>query len=646
MRNLFLILLAAAAAFAQASGPRRGAWNVEHYNIDAEIDPRTQSVKATAEIRMIALEDRQSDIVLELNDALRVNRVTDEKGSSLSFNKGPKENQFTVSFAGNFAKGAATGIKVSYDGRLAGEEESPVYGIRFAAIRSTHAFLLYPARWFPVNDYTTDRYTMTLRVTAPEGYKPISSGMDARSGNATVFETRSPGFPGSLALVQGEGQKVSGQGANSTFYLRDAKSQAQAYGEEAGKMLAHFASVYGMPPSSNLTFVETERGAPAGYSTPGVIYLSPGSIASGLNVRLLANQIARQWWGNLISTTSRNNLWITNGLARYSEVSYIEQANGPGAADLEVKDIYIDSLTADQVPLAQSGRFEDYSPEFVAATSAKGAAVFNMLRSVLTDKLFPQFLKELATNYANKSVGTPDVRQVAEKVSGQSLDYFFIQWIESSGAPEFKLEYTVFRTARGFRIVGKVKNDLDTFRMPVDLKIETEGNPEFKTIEVIGASSEFTVDTFGKPKSVVLDHNSRLLRVSDPIRVSVAIRKGEQLAEVGEFEDALKEYQKALDVNRASSIAHYRVAESFFQRGNYQAAANEFREVLNGDLEPKWTEVWSRINLGKIFDVTGQRERAVNEYNLAIRTKDNTQGAQEEAAKYLQTPYKRQSRAE
>jgi hypothetical protein len=53
--------------------------------------------------------------------------------------------------------------------------------------------------------------------------------------------------------------------------------------------------------------------------------------------------------------------------------------------------------------------------------------------------------------------------------------------------------------------------------------------------------------------------------------------------------------------------------------------------------------VWSRIHLGKIFDTTGQRERAVNEYNLALRTKDNTQGAQEEAAKYLKEPYKRAS---
>jgi tetratricopeptide (TPR) repeat protein len=99
-------------------------------------------------------------------------------------------------------------------------------------------------------------------------------------------------------------------------------------------------------------------------------------------------------------------------------------------------------------------------------------------------------------------------------------------------------------------------------------------------------------------------------------------------------------------VNRNSSLAHYRIAEIFFLQSNFQAAANEFREALNGNLDPKWTEVWAHLNLGKIFDITSQRERAVSEYTLAVRTKDNTQGAQEEAARYLKTPYERKKAAE
>ena len=64
-------------------------------------------------------------------------------------------------------------------------------------------------------------------------------------------------------------------------------------------------------------------------------------------------------------------------------------------------------------------------------------------------------------------------------------------------------------------------------------------------------------------------------------------------------------------------------------------------ESLNGDGEPKWTEVWCHIQLGKIYDLTGQRERATNEYRQALLTNDNTQGAQDEARKYLGAPYQR-----
>jgi hypothetical protein len=74
---------------------------------------------------------------------------------------------------------------------------------------------------------------------------------------------------------------------------------------------------------------------------------------------------------------------------------------------------------------------------------------------------------------------------------------------------------------------------------------------------------------------------------------------------------------------------------------NWQSAANEFREATNGDLDPKWTEVWSHIYLGKIFDISDQRDRALNEYRFALRTKDNTQGALEEAQKYTTTKFER-----
>jgi tetratricopeptide (TPR) repeat protein len=455
------------------------------------------------------------------------------------------------------------------------------------------------------------------------------------------FRFAEPSFPGSIAIVQGEPVRSASQGVTTTVYFRSASGVANQYGEETGKVVGFLSGIFGPAPRPNLTLVETDAGTPNGYAAQGLIFLSPRAIGTQVNPRLVANQVARQWFGAVVSPATRNHMWLQNGPARYSELMYLENLSGPGALESEIRDTYIEALTLDNIRVIDSGRLEDYSPEFWAATAGKGAAVLHMLRYLVGDDKFAQALKTFVAQNAWKSATTDDFRRAVETVSGQKLDYFFLQWIESSGAPEFKLEYTTFRTTKGFRVMGKVSQDLDLFRMPVEMRIETEGNPEDKKVEVSGTSSEFVVETFGKPKRVILDPNNRLLRYSNPIRVAVAIRKGEQLVEIGEFTEALREYQKALDVSRNSSLAHYRVGEVFMLQNNYQSAANEFREALQGDLEPRWTEVWAHINLGKIFDITSQRERAVNEYRQAIRTKDNSQNAQEEASKYLNQPYER-----
>lgn len=657
LRRPIRITALAAGVFALATGlfaqERRATSriDIEQYTIEAEITPNTSTVAAKASVKFTPVDDNVTSASFELNNALNVSRVVDEQGKQIQASRNQQDFTVRLSFDQPLAKGKPVTVTFYYDGRLTGQEDSPVYGIKFAAIHPDYGYLMYPARWFPVSGYTTDRFGADMKVTVPMGYSVVGSGIDSKqtAADKNMFEFRldRASFPGSIAVVKDQPVKVSSESVNTAMYLRGPEAElVQQYGTEVGKIMSFFTGTFGLPPSANLTVVETENGAPNGYAAPGLIFLAPRAITRNVNSRLLANEVSRQWWEELVSPTTRNHLWLSNGLATYSEMLWSEHNSGAGALETQMESEMVGALTIDQVPIIQSARMEDYSPELWALTGSKGASVFNMLRYVIGDEKFFQTLKEYSKQYAWKSANTDDFKKIAETVSGQDLGYFFIQWIESSGAPQFKLEYTVFRTTKGFRVMGKISQDLDTFRMPVDLKIITEGDPEEKRVEVVGTSSEFSVDTFGKPKNVVIDASNRVLRYSDQVRVAVAIRKGEQFAELSEFSEAIKEYQKALETNRQSSLARYRIAEVEFLQQTWQQAANDFREALNGDLTPKWTEVWAHINLGKIFDVTGARDRAVNEYNLAIRTKDDTQGAQEEASKYLKTPYERQKRVE
>ena len=638
------VALAAGSALAQQD--RRSRIDVDHYTIDADINLKAQSITAKVAVKFTPLDDRTQYATFELNGALNVSKVTDDKGTAVSFSRSNQDNTVRLTFDPPLPKSQPVTLVFNYDGHLTGSEDSPVYGIKFAAIQPDHAFLLYPARWFPVNGYTTDRFSADMNLTVPADARAIGSGIETSSaagGKKTyTFQFTRSAFPGSIAVVTGDPVKSNVEGINSTLYFRGpARDMAGSYGEEISKIMNYFTGLFGIAPYANLTVVETDTESPNGYAAPGILFLSPGGIGSAVNARMLANQISRQWWEQQVSPVSRNHLWLENGMAAFSEALWTEHDKGAAAYDSLMKDNAVAALTVDNVPMIQAAREEDYSPELWALTASKGAAVMNMLRYVVGDQKFFAALKAYVQDNAWKSVSTEDLRKAMEQASAMDLRGFFIQWVESSGTPEFKLVYTVFRTQKGFRVTGQITQDLDTFRMPVEIKIETEGNPETQRVDVVGTSSEFSIDTFGKPKSVAIDPDNHVLRLSPGIRVAVAIRRGQQFAEISEFSEALREYQKALETQRNNSLAHYRIAEVYFLQNNYQSAANEFREALNGDLDPKWTEVWSHISLGKIFDLTGQRDRAVNEYTQAQRTRDNTQGAQDEVQKYLRTPYDR-----
>jgi aminopeptidase N len=330
-------------------------------------------------------------------------------------------------------------------------------------------------------------------------------------------------------------------------------------------------------------------------------------------------------------------------MCRYAELLYLEDTTGKTAFQSALTDVEAGALAYDTEPLTTLGRLDPFSPQFQSMTLEKGAMVYHMLRWEMGDDVFFQFLRTILMQYADKPVRTSNVQHIAEAQSKLQLTPFFTQWLDGTGAPEFTDNYSVFRLGKGkgFRIVGSVSQDLDLFSMPVELRIETEGKSEERRVDLSGTESRYSIETFGRPRRITIDPENWLLKTTPDLDVRVAVLRGQQDVAQGDLVGAIAEYQKALASNRGSSLANYRLAEVFMTQKNYQNAANSFRDALRGDLDPKWTEVWSHVNLGRIFDLTGQRERAVNEYRQAVQTNDNTQGAVNEARALMQKPYKR-----
>ncbi len=385
--KISLALAAAALACAPACAPlfgqaaRQQRIDVQDVAGDIRIDPKAQTLSATVKIQFVALDDTNS-VSFELNNALSLDKVTDGQDRQIQASRQQQDMSVRLSLPQAVAKGQQGTLTFTYDGKLTGDEESPVFGIKFAAIHPDYAYLMYPARWFPVNEYTTDRFRADFKVSVPMGYKVLGSGVDSMEPASdgmtsnTCWKFTQASFPGNLAVVKSDsGNTISSGGVSTTLHFRDSAAMAGAYGEEFARAMSFFGDLYGAPPKRDLTVVETEAGAPNGYAAPGLIFMSPKGIGSSVNLKVVANQVARQWCEVETSPSTRNHMWIENGLARFSELLYVDHVNGSGAFDQELHDTYVTALTVDQPPLIQSARLEDYSPEFWAATAGKGGAV-------------------------------------------------------------------------------------------------------------------------------------------------------------------------------------------------------------------------------------------------------------------------------
>jgi hypothetical protein len=607
--------------------------------------------------------------VFELNNDLRVTRVYDEKSQPLALERVTQDSTVRVPLPAGLSKDSSMTLTFEYEGQLESADNSPVPGLKLAYIGDDTSYLFYAGRWFPVSGYGLNRFTSTISVTIPAHMLAIGSGKMTGSDAAAskkpnailptktfTFVSDKPSFPGTIVAGVFQEYKSDEAGMNLHVYFKPThQSLAPAYTTTAVQEFTYFITLYGLPQSQKLNVVELPGDTLPYLWAPEIAGLAGPSITEKTNYRLLADAIAHQWWGVSVSPASKDDWWLSDGFSRYSEAMYVENAAGAAGLEEAVKDMSVGALAYDTVPLSSAGKLDIFSTEFQSLATDKGAMILHMLRWVLGEDKYNKTMREFAGQFAGKSATMDDFKTIAERNYGDQLTWFFSQWLDSTGAPEFKVKYTTYRLGGiaakdagtkddkypGFRVTGEISQDLDLFRMPVDLRIDTDGKTENKRIEVVGTTSPFSIETFGRPRRIAVDPDHHVLTNSTDVKLRASILRGQAMQQQGDLSGALVEFNKALDLNKNSSLAHYRIAEVFFYQRNYQSSANAYRAAIDGDGEPRWTEVWSHIQLGKIFDITGQRERAVGQYRQATQTNDNTFGALEEARKYLQKAYER-----
>ena len=726
---LLATLFAVASALAQAPNAPLSAPIVEegpefratHYEITASIDPATQTLTADAKVDFVALAPSHV-VQVELHPNLNISALKSSSGKIIASERDDQNPLILrVTLGGLVPTGEKVTIDFQYSGPLVNEENSPVRGITLASINSQGAYLLLPARWFPLTDYPSNRFTAVFNISVPQNFAVVGTGVASApttlagsvplpapapakaNGPAPIpiigaetapadlrqpppppvqhllytFRVNHPEAAGTFVAGALQLNPVKAEGLDVLAYVPVAAAgTAQPYGQMASNIATYFTDQWGQLPDSTISVAQLPDGTLPSFTAPGLVLISHRLWTPTPNPVLLANLIASQWWGVQVMATTPNDVWVTDGLARYAGALYAEETNGVDDMDRAVTDFAVGALMfEDAAPIAEAGRLAPYSDPYRSVVVNKGAMVFHMLRAQLGDDVFHQLLRDFYARYQGGSASIADFeamaiargaalppakipatgtgsavlsagnssRAVTTPSGPLNLRPFFSQWLHSTGVPEFSLQYIVYRVPKGFKVVGKITQALDFFNMPVEVEVLTEGNPEYKMIDVTGTSTDFVIETFGRPtpNGVRLDPHNHILKSSPALRVRAIIATGEDLAEQGRFYEAVKQYEDALNLQASNALASFRMGEAFFYQKNYAASAQAFRNSLDGETDSttKWVDVWAHIYLGKIYDISGDRTRAVNEYSKARQTNDDTSGAQAEAQKYLKQPY-------
>jgi len=655
-----LLLTIVATGSAQQPAPQSQAsrFDVTNYRIEAQIIPDQHMLRAGADITLVPLDATRS-VVFELNGSLKVEGIEKDGRELTGFVQDPVGvgalgPSVRIDLGQVVPANVPVTLRMRWSGALVSPEGGPLATKRLAYVGQEGSYLMYASRWFPFHDYAADRATSDITLIVPAGLQvagtsddPVVAQPVPKDGVVRYrFVHRQPALVGNFAAGQYINKNLRfGRYDLQLYALPGNEKRIDAFAELAGRVLEYYSKQYGAPLfGSKLVFIQIDDESLDTYSGPGIVFLSAKMFDTTRPVpeEKIEREIAYQWWGQSVGLKSFDDAWLSQGLAEWSAFAFRESTLSAGPLDGAQREQQERALTFEQTAsIARApSALDDQSAAYQSIVFYKGSMVFRMLRETIGRDNFDRLLRSYLETFRGKNASVDDFEKLTAKVTNENLRYFFAQWVEGTGVPEFTVDYQIIRTRAGkFRTRGTVKQNLEALRMPVELLLRAEGDNQQTTVRVEGRSEDFDFESNGQPIEVIVDPNNKILRMSDDLRVSIIARRGIEQMKEGIYAEAQQQFEAALKLDRSNSWVYYNLGLLYLEQRNWPQALDNLEASLIGNLKPSWIEVWAHIKRGNAYDAQGDRNRAVAEYNKALQVGIDYDNAQATAKKYLNSPY-------
>lgn len=519
---IFLLLQAVTCLIASDKYPRNNAADIIHYEFNLFLNDSVDVIEGMAVVE-VAFYSTADSICLDLKNM-------DANGKGMEI--------VTVHESGNPARWKHAGDRLSiYFSKAHVVRDTAEFRITYRGVPadgliiSNNRFMdrvFFSDHWpnrahnyLPCIDHPYDKASVDFIITAPSAYRVVANG-DLASDSAVSDRMRRTHWSEKVELPV----KVMAFGAaffevdtagvyegipvTSWVFFQNRREGFNDYSVAPGP-LRYYSELIGNYPYSKLANVQSKT-IFGGLENAGTVFYSERSVTGkGLAERLVAHELAHQWFGNHVTEEDWHHAWLSEGFATYLTSMYFQQAKGEDAFRTDMdstrarivrfymrsKSPLVDTTVTDLMKLLNTNTYQ------------KGAWVLHMLRNEVGEEFFVKGLREFYRLYGGTNVLTDDFRAMMEKVSGKDLSLFFRQWVYTAGHPVLNIATRRGQKRNTWEV--KIEQEQESlFEFGIEIKISSDSRQNTINVHMNDRVSIISVKSKKKPE-IIPDPEVRLL---------------------------------------------------------------------------------------------------------------------------------------
>jgi len=509
--------------------PRQPGIDAEHYVFRLTLlTTDSNEIQGQATVRLRITQNGAKDAFLDLTSAtpdgkgMTVTQVT-SNGQPVQFTH--DQNRLKLSLPPNARMGDEVTFDIAYHG-------APANGLRL--MNNIHgertAFSenwFHNARqWLPTIDHIADKATAEFIVTTKAEYQVISNGLlveqlDLPGGlRRTHWSQHVPVSPwlysiGIAHFIVDYEAPVKGTQLSFWAFPQDADKGLPALERDARGAFEFFSENVGPYAYEKLAHVEAANmGGGTEHATN--IFYGEKSVSAGSAP--VVHETAHQWFGDSVTESDWNDVWLSEGFATYFTLLYTEHAQG--------RDAFAEGLRRSRDTVLRIEKTLPNTPvvhvNFDESRQTgpnnqlvyqKGGWTLHMLRDQIGTAAFWRGIRLYYQAHMNGLASTADLRAAMEQASGQDLSWFFSEWLTRSGVPTIDGSWRYDAAAKQIVVTIRQTQNADPYRFQMGVGvIQTAGAlPRVTEAQVKERETTISIPADAAPVSVVFDPNVALL---------------------------------------------------------------------------------------------------------------------------------------